>query len=691
MAWKKLSTYPPGHPQREGAVASAYRELRGLLDLGKPVEIGVAKDGLSWGEQRSDSAGSRQLATLLYHGNIAVLRFTSGLNEAELEAFLGVLRAQPGETGGEALAARLAAAAVIHVELKRADFSLVRATTGLEALPRPQLDLWDRILRWHLEGRPELAAAAQNAGLGAVLAWVEATLAAAAEGDSPEVRQLLSRLVEAVEADLGTGFPGQGGAPGQTAGHRVRQVAELVGALPTALREPVLEAALGRLMTVDEEGSTLRALVAAVPRATFWGALGRLRASGARFPPVVAGLIDEMAPAVEEGLVVGVAATVEPIDRDVEIFRRRASPFLELPAPIAAAAPGAFELEVRTLEPRASLQRLIATLVALLAKPRLASELDGLAARLEHAYTTLLVAGQAGAAYALVLELGQLASRLAGQPRAHDGARMALERLAGARAVAVLSGAIRRASAAELDDFHRLVERLGTEPIRHLLLALGEAEDRSVRRALFNFLKQHPKAVVSVAPRVLADERWFVVRNVLSLLQDVGDARAVASAQSCLRHPDPRVRVEALKLVGRQGSAELRDDVLSMFSDSEERIVRQAVQLAGELKLAAAVPPLLELLKPLDLGGKQRELRLKALKSLGEIGDPAVLDEIKRFFTGVTPFVSPEERRAAYLSLAGYPAAARAPWVIRGARSRDPETQRACQALLAAEEPEAHG
>ena len=106
-------------------------------------------------------------------------------------------------------------------------------------------------------------------------------------------------------------------------------------------------------------------------------------------------------------------------------------------------------------------------------------------------------------------------------------ARRALAGLASERPVAVLVGAVRRASAGELDDLHRLVDRLGREPVRRLLVALGEAEDRSVRRSLFNFLQAHASAVVEVAPDVLRDPRWFVVRNVLSVLYAVGDRRAL--------------------------------------------------------------------------------------------------------------------------------------------------------------------
>ncbi len=681
MSWKKLAAYPPGHPLRAGAVAAAHGELRALLDLGKPVDLGVSRDGLSWGEQRLQSVGSRQIAEALYQSNIAVLRFSSEILETELEAFLLGLKSRPAETGGEPLATRLAAAGVIHIELRRADFSSLRATDDLEGAPRPRLDLWDRILRWHLEGKPEVAGGGAGGGLATVLAWVHATLSGTTDLSSPEAQKVLEVLLGAVEADL------REPAPGLSPGLRVRQISELLQALPAALRGPILDAALVHLMGAEGDPVSFAMLAAAVSPTATVASLGRLRAQGLRFPPAAARLIEELARALDSvaekqaGDDTSAPAERPPGELDLGTFSRREDPFLELPPSGLGAAHGGFDDELQSFSARATLQRLVRTMLAMLASPRLEARLDGVVARLEAVFANLLVGGHTSAAYALVLELGDLAQA----PASAAGARRALAGLASERSVAVLVGTVRRASPGELEHLHRLVERLGPEPIRRLLVALGEAEDRTVRRALFNFLQAHASAVVEVAPAVLADRRWFVVRNVLSLLHAVGDRRALAGARACLEHPDARVRVEALKVVGRLGREDVGDAVLAMFADPEERIVRYAMQLAGELRLRSAVAPLLELLKPLDLNGQRREQRLRALRSLGEIGDPAALAELKRFFVGVPPFVSLEERRAAYQSLAGYPEEDRRPWVIRGLRSRDPETLEACRALVESE------
>jgi hypothetical protein len=83
-----------------------------------------------------------------------------------------------------------------------------------------------------------------------------------------------------------------------------------------------------------------------------------------------------------------------------------------------------------------------------------------------------------------------------------------------------------------------------------------------------------------------------------------------------------------------------------------------------------------------DLLGKRRTLRIKALKALGDLGDPAVLPRLDRYFRSpLLTMVSLEERRAAFRSLPLYPPEARRPYVERGLRARDPEIRRLCERL----------
>jgi hypothetical protein len=78
-------------------------------------------------------------------------------------------------------------------------------------------------------------------------------------------------------------------------------------------------------------------------------------------------------------------------------------------------------------------------------------------------------------------------------------------------------------------------------------------------------------------------------------------------------------------------------------------------------------------------------VRVAALHALGRIGRPEALPRLGRFLRDRwLPLVSSVERRAAYESLHGYAPDARAAWVARGLRSRDPEVRALCDRLARA-------
>src|SRR5205085_8329270 len=93
-----------------------------------------------------------------------------------------------------------------------------------------------------------------------------------------------------------------------------------------------------------------------------------------------------------------------------------------------------------------------------------------------------------------------------------------------------------------------------------------------------------------------------------------------------------------------------------------------------------AVQPLLRMLDGNDFFGAHRGLRLRAIKALGELADPAALEQMERFFRDSwLPWPSKLERRAAYESLSSYATEARAPYLERGLGSRDAAIRAICE------------
>ena len=126
----------------------------------------------------------------------------------------------------------------------------------------------------------------------------------------------------------------------------------------------------------------------------------------------------------------------------------------------------------------------------------------------------------------------------------------------------------------------QLVPRLRLAAADPLLDALEVSPLRAVRRKLLELLTQLGPEIVTVIEARLPDERWFVVRNMLMLLADLG-AQNAEHGSSHARHADPRVRREAIRILLGIPSTRERA-VCAGLDDSDERVVRVALQAAVE-------------------------------------------------------------------------------------------------------------
>lgn len=132
----------------------------------------------------------------------------------------------------------------------------------------------------------------------------------------------------------------------------------------------------------------------------------------------------------------------------------------------------------------------------------------------------------------------------------------------------------------------QLVPRLKLAAADPLLDALEASPSRAIRRKLLDLITQlGPEAATVVATR-LPDERWFVVRNMLMLLADLGDQN-VELGTAYARHSDARVRREAIRiLVGTPAARERA--ICSGLDDGDERVIRVTLQAAsGKCPLSA--------------------------------------------------------------------------------------------------------
>jgi HEAT repeat protein len=503
-------------------------------------------------------------------------------------------------------------------------------------------------------------------------------------------RQLLVKLTDTTTAY----FQGMSGAGRALA---ARQTAQLIMRLPEPLRESLMRAAL-RVVATDPEGEdAFQAFTSSMSSHPVLRVLRQLSAEGVPLSRHAQRLVELLAStrpnAMEEE-----TPTVRDLEtlrgelltlfRDEDIDRYNPEDHLALLARTMLAWPTRTPVELGTLE---SLGDRVATLTEEAVDRQLAETLfdllgryqdekaEPVLARLSQLVQGALARGSLDEAAYAIEGMTRLAADEAVPEPTRAALRAQIERLADPETLSVLAASLGATPGAAAVQLVRL---LGPGAIRSLLQVLVQEKVRVRRRRILDLLSALGADVVPEATHWLMDPNWYVVRNIIGLLRTVGDRSSLPTVRRLTGHADLRVRLEALRSLLELDPATGHDYLVSAIADPDPRAATAAVELAGQRGGAAMVEPLLDVVRPWDIRGRRRAVRLAALQALGRVGRPEALPRLARFFRERwVPFSSRAERRAAYESLQGYPSDVRAWLVMRGLRSRDQEIRAVCERL----------
>jgi HEAT repeat protein len=232
------------------------------------------------------------------------------------------------------------------------------------------------------------------------------------------------------------------------------------------------------------------------------------------------------------------------------------------------------------------------------------------------------------------------------------------------------------------DVRNRMVEvcsGLGREMALALADALGQARDRFQRRAFMEgMLAQGPMAL-EVAQGMVEDPRWFVVRNGVTIIGEMGSEESVSLITGSLANSDSRVRKEAVHSLAKLGGKDAEQLLLGMLDDQDAGVKAMACRAVGVLGVEKSFKPLMKILDE----DQDQDVQVECLQALGKLGDPGAVPLIeKRAVKGLFSRPSQEIRVAAYRALAGIGTPHARELLEKAAKDTDPGVRTVVQALL---------
>ncbi len=221
---------------------------------------------------------------------------------------------------------------------------------------------------------------------------------------------------------------------------------------------------------------------------------------------------------------------------------------------------------------------------------------------------------------------------------------------------------------------------LGDRIAKALATALTDTEDRMARKTYVAALGAFGSAGAHAVQNMLQDSRWFVVRNGVAVLGDVGGPDAIEHLTASLANEHSGVRRETVLSLAKIGGENAALLVTSMLGDSDPEVRVAAARAVSALKPERAFKPLLEILEK----GDEDEVLEQVLRALGGLGDAAAVSAIQKRLKGSMFSSPPTGVRIAGLSALAAIGTPKALGQVEKAKGdKDPEISSAAEQLLA--------
>ena len=183
------------------------------------------------------------------------------------------------------------------------------------------------------------------------------------------------------------------------------------------------------------------------------------------------------------------------------------------------------------------------------------------------------------------------------------------------------------------EDAGRLLTELGRKSAQFLLVRLSESESRSERIELLDLIGAIGRpAKDALLENLQQPAPWYVVRNLIRLLGEVGDSSCFDAIAAFLGHKDLRVQQEVITTLGRIGGPRRKSFFLKVRDTLHPRLLPMLVRQLGQIPDDSLVIPLEDLfeesLRRTQPG--QRDLQVEICRALARIGSKKALPFLKK-------------------------------------------------------------
>ena len=178
------------------------------------------------------------------------------------------------------------------------------------------------------------------------------------------------------------------------------------------------------------------------------------------------------------------------------------------------------------------------------------------------------------------------------------------------------------------NEYSALIKIIGDDAIGPSLDKLIESNNAFERRNVMQILVGFGEQARGLVESHLADDRWFVVRNMVSILGHIGSERSLGPLMRIINHDDIRIQREVIHALTKIGGKQVTIFLLKLLEDADAQQAIIIINALGVLGDTIATAPMVAIAKKRDILYRNYELRKEAISNLGRLKSPEAIDAL---------------------------------------------------------------
>lgn len=644
IARRHLATYPAGHPMINTATDKVLGLLERLFEFRPEIGFGVAREALMFEGEWLDRKNPvyRDFATFLFSRGIAAIHFMRHADRNEfihLNQLLRAERAEIQEHGG--YPALLESQQINHVKIVPVDYRSF-TTVEEERITSGDYDeerepLWENFLHGLMEGilDPEGSSIYMPSDFDPRL--VAGILNRKSEGKGMTGKENYDAVISSFVGQRGTTGGSLRGAPGYR-GPGSEELGTLISELNPELRRQFLNSTFRNL---DTQQGKAEEVLESFPEELIIDSLNQVNQQKMQVSTNILNLLGKLASHQVEGQSRSLIQGEGNLDR-METGARMRLIFREednsafIPEAYQNALNTIVATEQVTLVDDEDLEMLRAVLDSQsIERQTSAIAFEIMAAGAETELESTIQRNLVDLAR-FFLETGDFSALGDLHQRWIDYldrdemstfflAEEVLETLHSREFVIETLDALERFGSDKQEEICDYILAIGTPFADELINRLSEAESMTVRRFYMDCLRDLKQDAHEAILDRMNDERWYLVRNLLTVLAQQHDPVLIRKLYPLIDYPHPRVHQEVLKLMFTYNRPRAERQLLEELNAKDTHTRLYAVQIADRSQDKATQRQLLKLLREGALNEELLDLKIQILHVLAKIGDAGVV------------------------------------------------------------------